>query len=161
MTTEPNQHRISSILTRVASGFFTFILAVILSTHNPLGPNISPGDLDSHLFPIVVAKVEIPVGTRIIAQQLTVAQFPRSVAPEGTFAKIDNNLLGRVAVARITPREPITESRLAPIGSAAGLSSVIPEGYRAMTVRVDEVVGVSGLYALSLKGWGSSALRSL
>ena len=93
---------------------------------------------------VVIAKVDIPVGTRIIQEQLTVAQFPRSVAPEGTYAKIDENLIGRVAVTRIAAREPITESRLAPIGSAAGLSSVIPEGYRAMNVRVDDVVGISG-----------------
>jgi len=93
---------------------------------------------------VVIAKVEIPVGSRIIAEQLTVAQFPRSVAPEGTFAKIDDNLIGRVAVTRIGAREPITDSRLAPVGSAAGLSSMIPEGYRAMNVRVDDVVGISG-----------------
>ena len=93
---------------------------------------------------VVIAKVDIPVGSRIIAEQLTVAQFPRSVAPEGTYAKIDENLVGRVAVTRIAAREPITESRLAPVGSAAGLSSVIPEGYRAMNVRVDDVVGISG-----------------
>lgn len=93
---------------------------------------------------VVIAKVDIPVGSRIIAEQLTVAQFPRSVAPEGTFPKVDENLIGRVAVTRIAAREPITESRLAPIGSAAGLSSVIPEGYRAMNVRVDDVVGISG-----------------
>jgi pilus assembly protein CpaB len=93
---------------------------------------------------VVIAKVDIPVGSRIIAEQLTVAQFPRSVAPDGTYAKIDDNLIGRVAVTRIAAREPITEIRLAPIGSAAGLSSVIPEGYRAMNVRVDDVVGISG-----------------
>jgi len=93
---------------------------------------------------VVIAKVDIPVGTRIIAEQLSVAQLPRSAAPEGTYAKVDENLVGRVAVQRIAAREPITESRLAPIGSAAGLSSVIPEGYRAMNVRVDDVVGISG-----------------
>jgi pilus assembly protein CpaB len=93
---------------------------------------------------VVVAKVDIPVGSRIIAEQLAVAQFPRSVAPEGIYTKIDDKLIGRVAVTRIAAREPITESRLAPIGSAAGLSSVIPEGYRAMNVRVDDVVGISG-----------------
>ena len=93
---------------------------------------------------VVIAKVDIPVGTRIIAEQLGVAQLPRSAAPEGTYAKVDENLVGRVAVQRIAAREPITESRLAPIGSAAGLSSVIPEGYRAMNVRVDDVVGISG-----------------
>jgi pilus assembly protein CpaB len=49
-----------------------------------------------------------------------------------------------VAVVNIAPREPITETRLAPEGTSAGLSAVIPEGYRAMTVKVDDVVGISG-----------------
>jgi len=93
---------------------------------------------------VVVAKVDIPIGTRIIAEQLVITQLPRSAAPDGTFSKIDENLVGRVAVTRIAAREPITDSRLAPLGSAAGLSSVIPEGYRAMNVRVDDVVGISG-----------------
>src|SRR5882724_4385186 len=96
------------------------------------------------LGPVVVAKVEIPVGSKLIAEQLAIVQFPRSVAPEGGFGAIDDKLIGRVVVARIDPREPITESRLAPVGSAGGLSSVIPDGYRAMTVKVDDVVGVSG-----------------
>ena len=93
---------------------------------------------------VVVAKVNIPVGSRIIAEQLTVAQFPADVTPEGTIGKIDENLIDRVVVTAISPREPVTEAKLAPIGSLGGLSSVIPEGYRAMTVKVDDVVGVSG-----------------
>ena len=97
-----------------------------------------------NLHNVVIAKTEIPVGSRIIAEQLQVAQFPRSVAPDGAFTKIDDNLVGRVAVSRISAREPITEARLAPMGSAAGLTSLIPEGYRAMNVRVDDVVGISG-----------------
>jgi pilus assembly protein CpaB len=44
----------------------------------------------------------------------------------------------------IAAREPVTEARLAPEGTAGGLSAVIPEGYRAMTVKVDDVVGISG-----------------
>jgi len=93
---------------------------------------------------VVVAKVNIPVGSRIIAEQLVVAQFPADVTPEGAIAKIDQNLVDRVAVTAISPREPVTESKLAPVGSLGGLSSVIPDGYRAMTVKVDDVVGVSG-----------------
>ena len=92
---------------------------------------------------VVVAKVEIPVGSRIIAEHLTVAQFPRNVTPEGAFVTADK-LIDRVVVTRIAAREPVTESRLAPVGAAGGLSSVIPDGYRAMTVRVDDVVGISG-----------------
>jgi pilus assembly protein CpaB len=104
----------------------------------------SAQEYTKNLHNVVIATTEIPVGSRIIAEQLQVAQFPRSVAPDGAFTTIDENLIGRVAVTKISAREPITESRLAPIGSAAGLVSLIPEGYRAMNVRVDDVVGISG-----------------
>ena len=97
-----------------------------------------------NLNDVVVAKVEIPVGSRIIPEQLTIAQVPASVTPDGAFTVVDDKLIGRVAAMSISPREPITEGRLAPIGAAGGLSSVIPDGYRAMTVKVDDVVGVSG-----------------
>jgi pilus assembly protein CpaB len=93
---------------------------------------------------VVVAKVGIPVGSRIIREQLTVAQFPADVTPEGAISDIDASLLDRVVITAISPREPLTEAKLAPVGSLGGLSSVIPEGFRAMTVKVDDVVGVSG-----------------
>ena len=144
MVTELKRRRISRVLARVACGFSTFILAVVVSTHfNPLGPNVRPGDLDNQLFPIVVANVEIPLGTEIMAKQLTVAKFPRSLAIAGAFQSIDDRLVGRVAVARIRPREAITETQLAPIGSRSGMDQVIPEGYRGITVKVDEIVGLS------------------
>jgi pilus assembly protein CpaB len=96
-----------------------------------------------NLSDVVVAKVSIPLGTKIVAEQLTVMQFPKGSTPDGTFESIDK-LVGRVAVANFAEREPVTESRLAPEGTAGGLTSIIPEGYRAMTVKVDDVVGVSG-----------------
>jgi pilus assembly protein CpaB len=96
-----------------------------------------------NLTRVAVAKVAIPVGTRIIPEQVMVVQFPKESTPDGAFDSPDK-LAGRVAVTNIAPREPITEARLAPEGTAAGLSAVIPEGYRAMTVKVDDVVGISG-----------------
>ncbi len=92
---------------------------------------------------VVVAKVAIPVGTKIIAEQVMSVQFSKESTPDGIFQSVDK-LVGRVAVVNIAPREPVTESRLAPEGTAGGLSAVIPEGYRAMTVKVDDVVGISG-----------------
>lgn len=92
---------------------------------------------------VAVAKVAIPVGTKIIPEQVMVVQFPPESTPDGAFESVDK-LTGRVAVTNIAPREPITEARLAPEGTAGGLSAVIPEGYRAMTVKVDDVVGISG-----------------
>jgi pilus assembly protein CpaB len=92
---------------------------------------------------VVVAKVAIPLGTKIIPEQVMVVQFPAESTPDGAFKEVEK-LAGRVAVVNIAPREPITEARLAPEGTAGGLSAVIPEGYRAMTVKVDDVVGISG-----------------
>jgi pilus assembly protein CpaB len=96
-----------------------------------------------NLSSVAVAKVAIPVGTKIIPEQVMVVQFPKESTPDGAFESAEK-LAGRVAVTNIAPREPITEARLAPEGTAGGLSAVIPEGFRAMTVKVDDVVGISG-----------------
>jgi pilus assembly protein CpaB len=95
------------------------------------------------LSQVAVAKVAIPLGTKIIAEQIMMVQFPKESTPDGTFASAEK-LVGRVAITNIAARDTITEARLAPMGTAGGLSAVIPEGYRAMTVKVDDVVGISG-----------------
>jgi pilus assembly protein CpaB len=92
---------------------------------------------------VAVAKVAIPIGSKIIPEQIMVVQFPKESTPDGAFDTAEK-LAGRVAVTNIGAREPITEARLAPEGSAGGLSAVIPEGYRAMTVKVDDAAGISG-----------------
>jgi pilus assembly protein CpaB len=92
---------------------------------------------------VVVAKVDIPLGTKIEAEQLSTVQFPSNAIPEGTFDST-SKLVGRVSVVNVAAREPVTDFKLAPEGSAGGLSAVIPEGYRAMTVKVDDVIGVAG-----------------
>ncbi|HJQ35121.1 MAG TPA: Flp pilus assembly protein CpaB, partial [Pyrinomonadaceae bacterium] len=92
---------------------------------------------------VVVAKVDIPLGTTIVAEQLTQVQLPANAVPDGAFVEAQK-VVGRVAVVNVAAREPVTDFKLAPEGSAGGLSSVIPEGYRAMTVKVDDVIGVAG-----------------
>jgi pilus assembly protein CpaB len=92
---------------------------------------------------VVVAKEEIPLGEKITSDQLALAPIPNGSLPEGVFRKLDE-VVGRVAIMPIGTRETITSMKLAPAGTGAGLSAVIPEGYRAMTVKVDDVVGVSG-----------------
>jgi pilus assembly protein CpaB len=131
-----NKRLIIAVLAAVAFGL---IAAVSVSRYLA-----NAQEYTRNLSNVVVARSDIEIGSRIIQEQLVVAQFPRSVAPEGTYSKIDERLIGRIAVTKISAREPITESRLAPEGSAAGLSAIIPEGYRAMNVRVDDVVGISG-----------------
>jgi pilus assembly protein CpaB len=96
-----------------------------------------------NLNKVAVAKVAIPIGSKIIPEQIMVVQFPKESTPDGAFDSPEK-LAGRVAVTNIAAREPITDSRLAPEGTAAGLSAIIPEGYRAMTVKVDDAAGISG-----------------
>lgn len=92
---------------------------------------------------IAVAAVELQLGGRITPEAVRLVEWPSGSVPKGAFnelAKLD----GRVAITGIQPGEPILESRLAPDGTKGGLSAVVPEGKRAITVRVNDVVGVAG-----------------
>lgn len=115
------------------------LLAVMLVTRYLSNVQAFTKDLGN----VVVAKTEIPLGERITPEHLTLAPIPNGSLPEGVFRKLDE-VVGRVAITPIGVRETITKMKLAPAGTGAGLSAVIPEGYRAMTVKVDDVVGVSG-----------------
>src|SRR5215204_2273721 len=115
------------------------LLAVMLVTRYIASVSKYTKDLNN----VVVAKFEIPLGARITVDQLGLAPMPNGSAPQGVFRKVEE-VVGRVALTPIGLREPITTLKLAPEGVGAGLSAVIPEGYRAMTVKVDDVVGVSG-----------------
>lgn len=92
---------------------------------------------------IAVAAVDIPLGSRVGREMLRLADWPRDSVPTGAFQDLAA-LEGRVVTAAVQRGEPLTEPRLAPVGARAGLSAVVPEGKRAMTVRVNDVVGVAG-----------------
>jgi pilus assembly protein CpaB len=124
----------------VLTGALVFGLLTAVSVSRYLS---SAQAYNKNLNRVAVAQVAIPVGTKIVAEQVSLVQLPKDSMPDGTFESVDK-LVGRVAVTNIAPREPITDAKLAPEGTAGGLSAVIPEGYRAMTVKVDEVVGISG-----------------
>src|SRR5258706_14268500 len=115
------------------------LLAVMLVTRYLASVETYTRDLNN----VVVAKTEIPLGAKITVEQLALMPIPNGSAPEGVFRKLEQ-AVGRVAVTPIGLREPVTTLKLAPKGMGAGLSAVIPEGYRAMTVKVDDIVGVSG-----------------
>ncbi len=92
---------------------------------------------------VVVAAADIDLGSPLTAQMLKVADWPEGSAPAGAFSDI-KALDTRVLKTSVSRGEPILESKLAPLGSTGGLSAVIKEGNRAMTVRVNDVVGVAG-----------------
>jgi pilus assembly protein CpaB len=92
---------------------------------------------------VAVAQVDISLGARITPDMVRLVDWPASVQPPGAI-KDDKLLESRVSRTSITRGEPILESKLAPPGTQGGLSAVVAEGKRAMTVRVNDVVGVAG-----------------
>jgi pilus assembly protein CpaB len=92
---------------------------------------------------LVVAKQDVPVGTILEAQHVRLAGWPQDTTVEGSFAKIED-VLGRGATAQIVANEPIIDRKLAPKEAGGGLPPTIPAGMRAMSVKVNDVIGVAG-----------------
>ncbi|KIQ25681.1 pilus assembly protein CpaB [Variovorax paradoxus] len=92
---------------------------------------------------VVVAAVDIELGSRVNAQMLSTVDWPSGSVPAGSFGEI-KALDDRVVKVGVVRGEPLIEGKLAPVGTQGGLSAVISSGKRAMTVRVNDVVGVAG-----------------
>lgn len=92
---------------------------------------------------LVVAARALQVGVNIKPDDLKVVRVPEVAFPKGAFEKVED-VIDRPVVSNILMDEPILEGRLAQRGSGLGLAPVIPVGMRAISVRVNEVVGVAG-----------------
>jgi pilus assembly protein CpaB len=92
---------------------------------------------------IAVAAREIDLGTALDATAITTLAWPGGSLPEGAFHD-PAALQGRVVRTSLARGEPILASKLAPVGARGGLAAAIGEGRRAITVRVNEVIGVAG-----------------
>jgi pilus assembly protein CpaB len=92
---------------------------------------------------VVVAAIDIDLGTPLTPQMLKLADWPKGSVPVGATEDI-KTLDTRVVKTSLLRGEPVLASKLAPIGATGGLSAVIGQGNRAMTVRVNDVVGVAG-----------------
>lgn len=92
---------------------------------------------------VVVAAVDIELGSKLQPQMLSVVEWPVGAVPSGAYRDA-KDLQDRVLKVGVLKGDAIVDRKLAPEGSQGGLSAVITEGKRAMTVRVNDVVGVAG-----------------
>lgn len=93
--------------------------------------------------PVVVAAADLTLGSELKKEDLTIVNFPKGQAPEGAFAR-PQDVMGRGVIMPIVKNEPILPAKLASKEAGAGLPPIIPEGMRAVSVRVNEVIGVAG-----------------
>jgi pilus assembly protein CpaB len=92
---------------------------------------------------VVVAAMDIELGSKINPQMVNHVDWPTGSVPDGAFKDV-KELQDRVLKVSVQRGEAILERKLSPPGTTGGLSAVIAEGKRAMTVRVNDVVGVAG-----------------
>jgi pilus assembly protein CpaB len=92
---------------------------------------------------IVVAAKPIALGTKLDASMLRAIPWPASDAIAGACTKVQD-CTNRALITSVAQNEPIIESKLAPTAAGAGLAATIPDGMRAMSVAVNDVVGVAG-----------------
>ena len=91
---------------------------------------------------VVAAAKDIKLGTILTPDDLTTVEISGTI-PQGAILQ-PKQAIGRGALTDIYQGEPIVDARLSPIGAGGGLAPTIPEGMRAIAVRVDQVVGVAG-----------------
>jgi len=92
---------------------------------------------------IVVAYQPLQVGARIDTNNLRLIDWPAGDPIPGSFHRIED-CSGRALITPVAENEPILESKLAPKEAGAGLPATIPEGMRALSVAVNDVVAVAG-----------------
>jgi pilus assembly protein CpaB len=92
---------------------------------------------------VVIAARAIPIGTAITHADVKLVGWPEASPLAGSFSSPDA-VVGRGVVVAVSENEPITEARLAPREAGAGLPPAIGRGMRAISVKVNEVVGVAG-----------------
>lgn len=96
-----------------------------------------------HMTSIVVASTEIGFGQRIEDSNIKLVEWPESAQPEGSF-KATETVVGMVSKYHILPGEPVMQARVADPKNGPLLAGLIEPNKRAVSVRVDDVVGVGG-----------------
>jgi pilus assembly protein CpaB len=91
----------------------------------------------------VVAAHDMPMGARITKDYVKLVAWPASSPVVKGFSTIDS-VLDRGLISPVVENEPLTEAKLAPLEAGAGLPPSITEGMRAVSVKVNEVIGVAG-----------------
>jgi pilus assembly protein CpaB len=105
--------------------------------------NMPVREVEVGSVPVVVASKTVAVGTRLTADDLRVVQWPARSPVAGAYAD-PKEVVDRGVIETVAENEPITSRKVASREAGAGLPPVIPAGMRAMSVRVNEVVGVAG-----------------
>lgn len=131
-------------LALVLGGLSVFVARQWIQSKSQVRVADQPG---LELTTLVVARVPLFFGNKITPENLLEVQWPKANVPPGAFASIADMLKdgqNRVALQTIEAQEPVLGQKVSGLGGRATLSSVIADGMRALTIRVNDVYGVAG-----------------
>ncbi len=112
--------------------------------NNWVQPRVLPAaEAQVNASTVVTAAIGIPFGTKVEERHLRVVEMPRAAVPRSSFQAVDE-VNGKVATAAILEGEILLAGRFADHESGSTLAALVTENMRAVTVRVDDVVGVAG-----------------
>lgn len=92
---------------------------------------------------VVVASGPLKMGQPLAAGDLTLVDWPAGKQPAGSFSRVED-CVGRALIVPLVPNEVVLDQELANRNAGSGLPVSIPEGMRAVSVGVDDVVAVAG-----------------
>ena len=135
-------------MTRSTRTFVVVAIAVVLAAAASLGvyravQSIPVREVQVAHHSAVVAKRELPLGTLVTKEDVKLVPWPSSDPLQGGFQKVEQ-VVDRGLIVSVQENEPLSESKLAPVEAGAGLPPTIPSGMRAISVKVNEVIGVAG-----------------
>ena len=113
-----------------------------LATHNYV-QNAQARTVTLPTRPVVVAAADLDVGAELRRDDIRVIDWPANAVPSSAITNPDD-VIGRGLVLPVIQNEPILPMKLASKEAGAGLPPAIPPGLRAVSVRVNEVIGVAG-----------------
>jgi pilus assembly protein CpaB len=100
--------------------------------------------VETQAVPVAVAAVNIPWGTKLKRDMIKTVPYLTESLPTG-YSSDRGKLEGRVAIAALKKNEAITEAKLAPTSvEVGGVSAIVKPGMRAIAVKGDKVIGLSG-----------------
>ena len=102
-----------------------------------------PKIIESPKAKIVFAKTAIPARTVITAEQLELKTVPQEVVTNDSVLAV-GDIVGLITKTELIQGEPVNVNRLFRKGDKLSLSAIIPEGKRAITIPIDEIIGVAG-----------------
>jgi pilus assembly protein CpaB len=104
---------------------------------------VMPDDAEENKAQVVAAAMSIPFATKVEERHLKMVGMPEGLMPEGFFSSMED-VVGRVSTTAITRGEILVTERFRKHTAGSTLAALVNEKMRAVTVRVDDVVGVAG-----------------